>query len=140
LRLTFFAELVAQLIEVDLAQVERQTFGLVIAHRLRADRFIDDAVQFLKQLRHISRIAPLGQFLVDSFNIVVPLGVGLGARLNEQRLEPDKDLPRHDFEAPLGLVARIDRIHSIGEALDPGKSLRAKQRCRIEPKAAEWHV
>ena len=56
-------ELVAQLLEVDLAQVDGQPFGLVFARRLRADGLVDDPVQLLEQLGHVGRVAPLLSFL-----------------------------------------------------------------------------
>ena len=133
--LHLLGELVAQLLEVDLAQVDREPLGVVVAGRLRADGLVDDPVQLLEHLGHVGRVAPLLQLLVDGLDVVVPLGVGEGARLHQQRLEADEDLPRHDLEAALGLVGRVERVHGVAQGLDAGEPRRAEQPGRVEAQA-----
>ena len=77
--MTFFANSSRSLFQVDLAEIEGQPLGLIVARRLRADGLVDDPVQFLEQLGHVGRVAPLGQLLVDRLDVVVPLGIGEGA-------------------------------------------------------------
>ena len=65
------------------------------------------------------------------------LGVGEGARLHQQRLEPDEHLPRHDLEPALGLVRRVERIHGIAQRLDASESLGPDQPRRVEAQGSQ---
>ena len=64
LRSHLLRELVAQLLEVDLAQIDLQSFGVVFAGAVCADGLVDDPVQLLEHLGDIGGVAPfLSSFL-----------------------------------------------------------------------------
>lgn len=112
-----------QLREVDLAEVHGKPLGMVVTRCRRADCLIDDSVQLLEHLGHVSRVAPFLQLLVNGPNIVVALCIGKGARLHQQRLESDKHLASHDLEPASRLVRRVERVHGIPQgfyAIEPG--------------------
>lgn len=118
-------------------QVEDQALGLVLPRRLGADRLVHDAVQFLQQRGHVGGVAARGQLLVDRLDVVVPLGVPKRRRLGKQRAEADEHLPHEDLEAALTVVAGIDRLDTIFQQRDAGKSGCSDQRGRVEAQAAQ---
>ena len=136
----FLGKLVAKPFEVDLAEIEGQALRLITTGHLCANRLIHDPVQFLEQFGHVRRVPAFGQFFVDRFNIVVPLGIGEYSRLHKQGLESDENLSRQYLEPSLGLVARIDRLDRIGKPFDTGEALHADQRHGIETKAAQMRL
>jgi hypothetical protein len=68
-------ELIAQFVQIDLAQIERRSFGLIVSRRLRPDSLVHDPVQFLEQFGHVRRVAPFGQLFVNRLDVVVALGI-----------------------------------------------------------------
>ncbi|MFO1422397.1 MAG: hypothetical protein U1F70_01910 [Candidatus Competibacteraceae bacterium] len=119
LPLHFLGEFVPQLFQVDPAQVVELGFLESFDRGLRADRFVDDAVQCLEQFRHVGRVAPFAQFLVDGFEVVVPLGVDERGRLHQQGLEADEHLPGQNLEAAFGFVGGVNRFHRVSQGGNP---------------------
>lgn len=74
-------ELVAEPVQVDLAEVEGNANSLVSTGCLRADSLVHDLMEFLEQLRDIRRVAPLSQPFVDRLDVVVPLRIRQRATL-----------------------------------------------------------
>ena len=124
LALHLACELVAQLREVDPAQVDREPLGMVLARLLRADGLVDDPVQFLEHLGHVGGVAPLLQLLVDGLDVVVALGVGERARLHQQRLEAVKTCRAMISKRRLASSRRVQRVHGVAQRLDAGETLR----------------
>jgi hypothetical protein len=94
-------------------------------------------MKLLEQGCHICRIAPFRQFFIDAFDIVVTLRKCPGAWFNHKRLEAAEYLTRHNFEAALGFVICIDRLHRIREAPDTREALCPDQGCWIKAKVAQ---
>ena len=73
--LHFPGELIAEFFHVNLAHVEKFRVHLVVARFLGADGIIDNPVQFLEQVRHIRRVAPFFQLLVNRLDVIVTHGM-----------------------------------------------------------------
>src|SRR5262249_17457409 len=120
-------EFVAKSDEVDLAQVHREPFGLVLPRRRSADRFIHDPVQFLEEFCNVGGVAPVLKLLINGLHIVVGFNIAECARLHQQRFETDEDLSRENLKATLRLVRSVQSVNSITQTFYARKACRTAQ-------------
>ena len=130
--LHFVRKLMAEPGEINLAQVHGESLGMILTGLLGAYGLVDDFVQFLEHLGDIGRVALLFQLFIDGLEVIVPVGIGEGTRLHQQGLEPYEHLPCHDFEAPLGLIRCVERVHGVAQGLDAVEALGRDQPHRAE--------